>query len=156
MHILNNFHQICWPIMQIFLKSVSGPYVDLFQVDVIPFILNYSNEKSLVDLVENSLIIKLAQSVKLIYSKSIETQLYSIRLDCITILVNFAVRLKYVRSHILGDDLLQLIERAGNESQVLNAKYVALISIISCEENCCIKLIDSGIQKLFVSLQGSH
>ena len=73
-----------------------------------------------------------------------------------TILINIVYKVNFVRKTILGDDLISLIESAGNEDSALNFKYIALISLLSTEESCCLKLRDYGALKILVALQDAR
>ena len=52
-------------------------------------------------------------------------------------------------------NIIDLFETVGIEDPVMNVKYLAVLNIISNEENLCIRLLEAGAQKFMVSVQGS-
>ena len=76
----------------------------------------------------------------------------SIRSAALTSIVNFCSHCSQARSLILSLDIISILEDAGVSNPQMNVKYASLINSISNEENCCIRLIDSGAHKFLVSL----
>jgi hypothetical protein len=77
-----------------------------------------------------------------------------IRLLSLKCLANFTSNSPTSRSLVLGNppDIINLFEEAGLEVIESNIYYAAILNIISNEENCCIRLIESGAHKILTSL----
>lgn len=77
-----------------------------------------------------------------------------IRLISLKCLANFTSNSPTSRSLVLGNppDIIDLFEEAGLEDIESNIYYAAILNIISNEENCCIRLIESGAHKILTSL----
>ena len=147
-----------------------------FHAEAIQFILNISSQTSLSSLLSQEAMIRLVLATRSIYkatctaisaysSKNSKTSnmqnslpnshIYALRADSLLALMNLAVISKSIRNYILGDDLIAIFELAGTDNTQENVKYVTLISLISCEERCCHKLIDSGAHSLLTTVQNS-
>ena len=78
-----------------------------------------------------------------------------IRVTVLTVIINIAVKAVVTRPVFMGENLVALINELGITDPEVNNLYVQLLSLISEEEECSIRLLDSNTQMLVVSLQSS-
>ena len=124
--------------------------------EVLQCILNFSAIPNLGSLLQAEDLVLLAQAAKKIFvNTGPGNVLVSTKLDALTAMINLSVNIPPVRKVLLGDDLISILESAGISNVDINRKFVALVSVISTEESCCVRLIDLGAQRLLVTLQDS-
>ena len=69
------------------------------------------------------------------------------KLTMLTALIFVANNIRQSRTFILGDDLIKLLNIGGDGGPVMNIKCAALLNLVSCEEPCCLPLLDAGAQQ---------
>ena len=101
----------------------------------------------------------LSQDLSEMYIEMLKTLFTSygtaIKATALNTIINYATHAAACRVPLLGFDLLTTLEDAGVEDGCMNARYIAILNILSMEENLAIKLLDKGAQKLLVAVQGS-
>lgn len=78
--------------------------------------------------------------------KHIFSKFFLQRLVALNALVNIATRIPVSRSYILGNDLVTLFDSAGDVDVHMRIKFCSLLNLISCEQNCCLRLLEMGAQ----------
>lgn len=110
--------------------------------------LNLTIHSSLSDNMKDHHVKSFVTTLKTLFSVNVP----SIRSAALTSIVNFCAHCSQARALILSQDIISVLEDAGVFNAQMNIKYASLINCISNEENCCIRLIDSGAHKFLVSL----
>lgn len=87
--------------------------------------------------------------------KTIFARFEKLRMLALNSLVNVAECAPVTRSAILSKDLISLFDGVVKVNVEMYIKFVCLLNLISCEEDCCLRLLEMGAHSALIDVQAA-